>query len=373
MTPRKRALKLWCAVGACFAITFGGVPLVLRCVGEPETSTTIQGRAETLAVEVRNPVTASLELTGVHVLPVASAADLFTDPDAGASLRCARGQLVPGLGARVRFRRGAGALTISVEDAGGSETPTRFVTDGGPHALGPGSLLVVDPGDPACRGVIPAAIPIWGPASLGDEGAVAGGSGQPGALISATVRIYARSNEIFGPSGFYLSDEIALPPGSRLVESNGDDEAARSAWIGALRVDDPESPGFDVNLSTAARALRVYRAGIKGSDTLQVSLFARQFRDPGVLHLQILFGILIVLLQLVTSFAALLTGADEPGTGESPSLAESSLSKADPAPVAVAALRGDQAEDAAPESTTESPELEPEPGLDASPETRDAG
>ena len=284
----------------------GAAFLTLVLLPRPQTIMAIEAGTETVAFEVDNPQAATIgSVTGL-VSVVRPNADVFED---AATPECRKGRLEPSLGTRIRYRRTSDSRTeIVVETLGAEGVATRFVPETGAAAmLGPGSLIVIesDGKRSTCRADMPP-LPIWGAAEIGDEGVIVGGSGRAGALISATVKIYARALERIGPfrfaPGLYLAGEIDVLPGSRIVEDHPVEGRRPAAWVGSARIDSFRRDELSVAVTTSSPTLNLYRAGFEGADTLAVSALVQQFKDPGVVRIQFMLGVLFAAVNFLFGF-----------------------------------------------------------------------
>lgn len=294
--------SVWCTpFGIAVSASVGLIALTLLAfllLTEPVTTINITAQTETLAFRVANPDMVILDkLKSVRLY--ATDPDEVADLDSDHSTRCVSGRIEPTLGSVIRYRRGHDdVVTLSIDEVDESVGfPSFTLTDGSRIRLGTDTMIVMNPNDKNCSSEFPSTLPIWGPGELGNERISAADKEPPSFLIEGAVLAYARS---IIQQTLFLAEEIPLPAGSRVVNEV---RLTGNSWFGSARI--RKEGGFKAHITTNAHALRVYRAGVKGYETVRVSLFARQFNDPGLLWLQAWFAIIIALTQIIVSFLSL--------------------------------------------------------------------
>ena len=290
--------------------------LFLYFLKNPTATIHINANTSTISFRVSNPYRMEINLNNVNIDAYKHDGNLF---DKGTVDKCVSGSLRLNKGNVVKYSRSFDKITtISISDLGDDNAPPSFISnEGNEYLLGPGSSLAVGGGDANCSPGKLHALPVWGPGEIGSEQVASDLSNSTtGFLFEGTAMVYARASGLFFslfkkiPSALYLAGELPLPSGSRLVEEANNRSLTGQDWIGTARVPQDDTDGLLVSVSTNSENLRVYRAGIRGGgyETIEVSLFARLFKDPTIQWFQIIVGIFLVILELTGHFIDLLSG-----------------------------------------------------------------
>jgi len=291
-------------------ILFVIILIFLLFLKNPTATIHICAKTSTISFRVSNPYRIEINLNNIDIDSYKYDDTLF---DKSTFDKCVSGSLRLNKGNVVKYNRSYNnIITISIGELGDDNAPPSFISnEGKEYLLGPGSSLAVGRDDANCSSGKLHALPVWGPGEIGSEQVTPDPSNSTtGFLFEGTAMVYARASGLFFslfkkiPSALYLAGELPLPSGSRLVEEANNRTLTGQDWIGTARIPQDDTDGLLVNVSTNSENLRVYRAGIRGGgyETIEVSLFARLFKDPTIQWFQVIVGILLVILQLTKHF-----------------------------------------------------------------------
>lgn len=223
-------------------------------------------------------------------------------------LACLGGLIEVTAGTRVVYRRfGEGPIRV-VLDRFDDRPVAQLTGQTGtvPPEFRRASWLLLEQNE-TCEGEAQTRLPIHGIVEIGDElrpqTSLEEQSSAP--LFSGTVQVYGRTVDI----GFFFDDrrsriypvsDMSIPPGARVIEApSPSGQAGSTLWSGFARLE-TYTTAFQIDLTTEATNLAIYRpgAGLE-PEIINVGMFAQLTNDPNLVSLQVVFALLLALLQVM--------------------------------------------------------------------------
>lgn len=283
--------------------------LFISSLPKPMTRIHLTAKTKTVAYSVSNPEMVKIELREVR-LNIPDKNEIHFGDD---TTVCVTGELRPAENSILRYTRSSDeVITIEIDEIDEVSKSSVFIAMEAPslnggakkksfkkeYRLENATTIVIHPKDKECRSVVPDALPIWGPAEIGDEGLE---SSPP---TSGEIKVYARSIKE-DSAALYQAGEFVIPSLSRISEQKNDIVFNGEDWFGSVTIPkDKDEKGFKVQATTNAKSLRIYQPGREqeGYDIIEVSRFDRQFKDPAIQWVQMWVAIFVITAEICFMF-----------------------------------------------------------------------
>ena len=286
MIRRRRRRKLLRRWAALFVFLIAGMAY-LQLLPAPQTVFAVSARTETVTFGTGNPRGVAFGLRHALLLHEDGSRSCLSDIT-----------VAPQEGAEIQYVRfGLDAVTITIDKARTDIRPRLSSEEAGQ----PPVQLVLDPADRDCPAPKLVRLPLFGRIiSLGDDTSFSDDPRSPRlVLLSGTIRMLVRAlrwrqlmllvpdRRSSGEDDLFSADQMVLPPGSAVRESEGPD-GKPTDWWGFVDVmfGEAAEPGIQVEASSHARSVIVTLpaaisvAGAEDRRSLSIDLAQRWSSDP---------------------------------------------------------------------------------------------